>query len=63
MLLGRVTKIEKHGEYRRLQKMTIQHWWKLNKKDGYSSAKVLAMAYKVIDTLPETVDTGWSNMI
>ena len=50
MLLDRVTKIEKHEDDR----TTLM---KLNKEMATQALRVLAMAYKVIDTLPDTVDT------
>ena len=58
MLLDRVTKIEKHGEisvFTEDDRITLM---KLNKEMATQALRVLAMAYKVIDTLPEIVDTN-----
>lgn len=57
MLLDRVTKIEKHGEVSAFTKDDRTTLMKLNKEMATQALRVLAMAYKVIDTLPETVDT------
>ena len=57
MLLDRVTKIEKHGEVSAFTEDDRTKLMKLNKEMATQALRVLAMAYKVIDTLPETVDT------
>ena len=57
MLLDRVTKIEKHGEVSALTEDDRTTLMKLNKEMATQALRVLAMAYKVIDTLPETIDT------
>ena len=57
MLLDRVTKIEKHGEVSAFTEDDRTILMKLNKEMATQALRVLAMAYKVIDTLPETVDT------
>ena len=57
MLLDRVTKIEKHGEVYAFTEDDRTTLMKLNKEMATQALRVLAMAYKVIDTLPETVDT------
>jgi len=57
MLLDRVTKIEKHGEVSAVTEDDRTTLMKLNKEMATQALRVLAMAYKVIDTLPETVDT------
>ena len=57
MLLDRVTKIEKHGEVSAFTEDDRTTLIKLNKEMATQALRVLAMAYKVIDTLPETVDT------
>ena len=57
MLLDRVTKIEKHGEVSAFTEDDRTTLKKLNKEMATQALRVLAMAYKVIDTLPETVDT------
>ena len=57
MLLDRVTKIEKHGEISAFTEDDRTTLMKLNKEMATQALRVLAMAYKVIDTLPETVDT------
>ena len=57
MLLDRVTKIEKHGEVSAFTEDDRTILMKLNKQMATQALRVLAMAYKVIDTLPETVDT------
>lgn len=57
MLLDRVTKIEKHGELSAFTEDDRTTLMKLNKEMATQALRVLAMAYKVIDTLPETVDT------
>ena len=57
MLLNRVTKIEKHGEVSAFTEDDRTTLMKLNKEMATQALRVLAMAYKVIDTLPETVDT------
>jgi len=57
MLLDRVTKIEKYGEVSAFTEDDRTTLMKLNKEMATQALRVLAMAYKVIDTLPETVDT------
>lgn len=57
MLLDRVTKIEKHGEVSTFTEDDRTTLMKLNKEMATQALRVLAMAYKVIDTLPETIDT------
>lgn len=57
MLLDRVTKIEKHGEVSAFTEDDRTILMKLNKEMATQALRVLAMAYKVIDTLPETIDT------
>ena len=57
MLLDRVTKIEKHGEVSAFTEDDRTTLMKLNKEMATQALRVLAMAYKVIDTFPETVDT------
>lgn len=57
MLLDRVTKIEKHGEVSAFTEDDRTTLMELNKEMATQALRVLAMAYKVIDTLPETVDT------
>ena len=57
MLLDRVTKIEKHGEVSAFTEDDRTTLMKFNKEMATQALRVLAMAYKVIDTLPETVDT------
>ena len=57
MFLDRVTKIEKHGEVSAFTEDDRTTLMKLNKEMATQALRVLAMAYKVIDTLPETVDT------
>ena len=57
MLLDRVTKIEKHGGVSAFTEDDRTTLMKLNKEMATQALRVLAMAYKVIDTLPETVDT------
>lgn len=57
MLLDRVTKIEKHGEVSAFTEDDRITLMKLNKEMATQALRVLAMAYKVIDTLPETIDT------
>lgn len=57
MLLDRVTKIEKHGEVSAFTEDDRTTLMKLNKEMATQALRVLAMAYKVIDTLPEIVDT------
>ena len=57
MLLDRVTKIEKHGEVSAFTEDDRTKLMKLNKEMATQALRVLAMAYKVIDTLPETIDT------
>ena len=57
MLLDRVTKIEKHGEVYAFTEDDRTTLMKLNKEMATQALRVLAMAYKVMDTLPETVDT------
>ena len=57
MLLDCVTKIEKHGEVSTFTEDDRTTLMKLNKEMATQALRVLAMAYKVIDTLPETVDT------
>ena len=57
MLLDRLTKIEKHGEVSAFTEDDRTTLMKLNKEMATQALRVLAMAYKVIDTLPETVDT------
>lgn len=57
MLLDRVTKIEKHGEVSVFTEDDRTTLMKLNKEMATQALRVLAMAYKVIDTLPEIVDT------
>ena len=57
MLLDRVTKIEKHGEVSAFSEDDRTTLMKLNKEMATQALRVLAMAYKVMDTLPETVDT------
>ena len=57
MLLDRVTKIEKHGEVSAFTEDDRTTLMRLNKEMATQALRVLAMAYKVIDTLPETVDT------
>ena len=58
MLLDRVTKIEKHGEVSVFTEDDRTTLMKLNKEMATQALRVLAMAYKVIDTLPEIVDTN-----
>lgn len=57
MLLDRVTKIEKHGEVSVFTEDDRTTLMKLNKEMATQALRVLAMAYKVIDNLPEIVDT------
>lgn len=57
MLLDRVTKIEKHGEVSAFTEDDRTTLMKLNKEMATQALRVLAMAYKVIDTLPKTIDT------
>ena len=57
MLLDRVTKIEKHGQVSAFTEDDRTTLMKLNKEMATQALRVLAMAYKVIDTLPETVDS------
>ena len=57
MLLDRVTKIEKYGEVSAFTEDDRTTLMKLNKEMATQALRVLAMAYKVIDTLPETVDS------
>ena len=57
MLLDRVTKIEKHGEVSAFTEDDRTTLMKLNKEMATQALRVLAMAYKVMDTLPETIDT------
>jgi len=57
MLLDRVTKIEKHGEVSAFTEDDRTTLMILNKEMATQALRVLAMAYKVMDTLPETVDT------
>ena len=57
MLLDRVTKIKKHGEVSAFTEDDRTTLMKLNKEMATQALRVLAMAYKVIDTLPETIDT------
>ncbi len=57
MLLDRVTKIEKHGEVSAFTEDDRTTLMKLNKEMATQALRVLAMAYKVMDTLPETVDS------
>ena len=57
MLLDRVTKIEKHGQVSAFTEDDRTTLMKLNKEMATQALRVLAMAYKVIDTLPETIDT------
>ena len=57
MLLDRVTKIEKHGEVSVFTEDDRTILMKLNKEMATQALRVLAMAYKVMDTLPETIDT------
>ena len=57
MLLDSVTKIEKHGEVSAFTEDDRTKLMKLNKEMATQALRVLAMAYKVIDTLPETIDT------
>ena len=57
MLLDRVTKIEKHGEVSAFTEDDRTTLMILNKEMATQALRVLAMAYKVIDTLPETIDT------
>ena len=57
MLVDRVTKIEKHGEVSAFTEDDRTTLMKLNKEMATQALRVLAMAYKVIDTLPETIDT------
>jgi len=57
MLLDRVTKVEKHGEVSAFTEDDRTTLMKLNKEMATQALRVLAMAYKVIDTLPETIDT------
>ena len=57
MLLDRVTKIEKHGEVSAFTEDDRTTLMKLNKEMATQALRVLAMAYKVIDTLPVTIDT------
>ena len=57
MLLDRVTKIEKHGEVSAFTEDDRTTLMILNKEMATQALRVLAMAYKVIDTLPETVDS------
>ena len=57
MLLDRVTKIEKHSEVSAFTEDDRTTLMKLNKEMATQALRVLAMAYKVIDTLPETIDT------
>lgn len=57
MLLDRVTKIEKHGEVSAFTEDDRTTLMNLNKKMATQALRVLAMAYKVIDTLPKTIDT------
>ena len=57
MLLDRVTKIEKHGEVSAFTEDDRTTLMKLNKEMAIQALRVLAMAYKVMDTLPETIDT------
>ena len=57
MLLDRVTKIEKHGEVSAFTEDDRTTLMKLNKEMATQALRVLATAYKVIDTLPETIDT------
>lgn len=57
MLLDRVTKIEKHGEVSVFTEDDRTTLMKLNKEMATQALRVLAMAYKVIDSLPEIVDT------
>ena len=57
MLLDRVTKIEKHGEVSAFTEDDRTTLMKLNKEMATQALRVLAMAYKVIDNLPETIDT------
>ena len=57
MLLDRVTKIEKHGEVSAFTEDDRTTLMKLNKEMATQALRVLAMSYKVIDTLPDTVDT------
>lgn len=57
MLLDRVTKIEKNGEVSAFTEDDRTTLMKLNKEMATQALRVLAMAYKVMDTLPETVDT------
>lgn len=57
MLLDRVTKIDKHGEVSAFTEDDRTTLMKLNKEMATQALRVLAMAYKVIDTLPETVDS------
>ena len=58
MLLDRVTKIEKHGEISVFTEDDRTTLMKLNKEMATQALRVLAMAYKVIDSLPEIVDTN-----
>ena len=58
MLLDRVTKIEKHGEISVFTEDDRTTLMKLNKELATQALRVLAMAYKVIDSLPEIVDTN-----
>ncbi len=57
MLLDRVTKIEKHGEVSAFTEDDRTTLMKLNKEMATQALRVLAMAYKVMDTLPEIIDT------
>ena len=57
MLLDRVTKIEKYGEVSAFTEDDRTTLMKLNKEMATQALRVLAMAYKVIDTLPKTIDT------
>lgn len=57
MLLDRVTHIEENGQIRPTTQKDRDTLTRLNKEMATQALRVLAIAYKLIDAVPETVDT------
>lgn len=57
MLLDRVTKIEKNGQILDFTPADREHILKLNTEMASQALRVLAMAYKYVDSMPTSLDT------
>ena len=57
MLLEKVTHIEKHGQVRPITQEDRDTLARLNKEMATQALRVLAIAYKYIDQIPETMDS------